>query len=81
MLEIQPASLAPRRSARIGMAVHALAALALSIHGALAAPAADNDSLALQEIVVSATRVGEESLQRVPMAISAISPAQLNNKG
>ena len=43
-------------------------------------PAGD-DNLALQEIVVSATRVGEESLQKIPMAISVISPAALDSKG
>jgi iron complex outermembrane receptor protein len=48
---------------------------------AFAATPNDADNLALQEIVVSATRVGEESLQKVPMAISVISPAALDSKG
>ncbi|HEX4151754.1 MAG TPA: TonB-dependent receptor [Steroidobacteraceae bacterium] len=39
------------------------------------------DNLALQEIVVSASRVGEESVQKVPMAISVVSPAALDSKG
>jgi outer membrane receptor protein involved in Fe transport len=43
--------------------------------------ATDTDNLALQEIVVSATRLGDESLQKIPMAISVISPAALDNKG
>jgi outer membrane receptor protein involved in Fe transport len=59
----------------------ALASLALLAPGAFGAAPAEGDNLALQEIVVSATRVGEESLQKVPMAISVISPAALDNKG
>jgi outer membrane receptor protein involved in Fe transport len=59
----------------------ALASLALCAPGAFGAAPADSDNLALQEIVVSATRVGEESLQKVPMAISVISPAALDGKG
>jgi len=59
----------------------ALASLALSAPGAFGATPAEGDNLALQEIVVSATRVGEESLQKVPMAISVISPAALDSKG
>ncbi len=35
----------------------------------------------LQEIVVSATRQGEQSVQTVPMSISVISPADLDAKG
>ena len=42
---------------------------------------ARGDDLTLQEIVVSATRVGEESMQKIPMAISVISPAALDAKG
>ena len=42
---------------------------------------AGNDNLALQEIVVSASRVGDESVQKIPMAISVISPAALDAKG
>jgi outer membrane receptor protein involved in Fe transport len=59
----------------------ALAGLALSARSAFGETPADSDNLALQEIVVSATRVGEESLQKVPMAISVVSPAALDNKG
>jgi outer membrane receptor protein involved in Fe transport len=59
----------------------ALASLALSAPGAFGATPAEGDNLALQEIVVSATRVGEQSLQKVPMAISVISPAALDSKG
>ena len=42
---------------------------------------AGNDNLALQEIVVSANRLGDESVQKIPMAISVISPAKLDAKG
>ena len=42
-------------------------------------PSANSD--ALEEIVVSATRQGQQSLQSVPMAISVISPSALENKG
>jgi outer membrane receptor protein involved in Fe transport len=64
---------------RIWGSAFVLASLALP---ALALGAtADSDNLALQEIVVSATRVGESSLQKVPMAISVVSPAALDNKG
>ena len=49
--------------------------------GAFADTAADNGNLALQEIVVSATRLGEESVEKIPMAISVISPAALDAKG
>jgi outer membrane receptor protein involved in Fe transport len=58
-----------------------LSAAALMRGGAFAATPADNDNLALQEIVVSATRVGEESVQKIPMAITVISPAALDAKG
>jgi iron complex outermembrane receptor protein len=78
MLESQPPSLAPRQFARIWRNAIVLAGLTLP---ALALGATADDNLALQEIVVSATRVGEESLQKVPMAISVISPAALDNKG
>ncbi len=78
MLECHPSSSAPRHRARIWGSAF-LASLALPVH-ALGATA-DSDNLALQEIVVSATRVGESSLQKVPMAISVISPAALENKG
>jgi outer membrane receptor protein involved in Fe transport len=37
--------------------------------------------VSLQEVVVSATRQGEQSVQTVPMSISVISPAALDAKG
>lgn len=43
------------------------------------APSGNAD--ALEEIVVSATRQGQQSSQTVPMAISVISPSSLENKG
>jgi len=81
MLEGHPASIASRHSAPMGGMAFALASLALWAPGAFGAAPADSENLALQEIVVSATRVGEESLQKVPMAISVISPAALDGKG
>src|ERR1700678_1962289 len=48
---------------------------------ALADPPNDKDNLALAEIVVSASRIGDQSLQKTPMAISVISPQELDNKG
>jgi iron complex outermembrane receptor protein len=81
MFEGHPASIAPRNSAPMGGMALALASLALLAPAAFGATPAEGDNLALQEIVVSATRVGEESLQKVPMAISVISPAALDNKG
>ena len=54
---------------------------ALMTPAAFAATPSDTDNLALQEIVVSASRVGEESVQKIPMAISVISPAALDGKG
>jgi len=59
----------------------ALAAAAVIPNDALAATPTDPNGLALQEIVVTATRVGEESIQKIPMAISVISPEALDNKG
>jgi iron complex outermembrane recepter protein len=41
----------------------------------------NGESFALDEVVVSASRVGELSLQKIPMAISVISPADLDAKG
>src|ERR1700679_760693 len=41
----------------------------------------DKDHLSLAEIVVSANRIGDQSLQKTPMAISVISPQELDNKG
>lgn len=48
---------------------------------AVAVGAEDTGDLALQQIVVSATRVGEQSMQNTPMALSVISPAQLDSEG
>jgi outer membrane receptor protein involved in Fe transport len=59
----------------------ALPIIAMMTNGAFAATATDSDNLALQEIVVSATRIGEVSVQKIPMAISVISPATLDNRG
>jgi iron complex outermembrane recepter protein len=59
----------------------ALPTVVLLTNGAFAANSTSDDNLALQEIVVSATRVGEESVQKIPMAISVISPAALDSKG
>jgi outer membrane receptor protein involved in Fe transport len=42
---------------------------------------AEGDNLALQEVVVSASRVGDQSVQKIPMAISVVSPAALDAKG
>ncbi|HVW70837.1 MAG TPA: TonB-dependent receptor plug domain-containing protein, partial [Steroidobacteraceae bacterium] len=42
------------------------------------ASAGDNE---LQEVVVSATRQGEQSVQKVPMSISVVSPTKLDEKG
>jgi outer membrane receptor protein involved in Fe transport len=62
-------------------ALAALAAAAMLAGSSFAAAPADSDNLALQEIVVSATRVGDESVQKIPMAISVVSPAALDSKG
>ena len=59
----------------------ALATIAMLAGTSFAAAPADSDNLALQEIVVSATRVGDESVQKIPMAISVVSPAALDSKG
>jgi iron complex outermembrane receptor protein len=48
---------------------------------ARAANASTGDSSSLDEIVVTANRVGEQSLQKIPMAISVLSPAELDAKG
>ena len=79
MLECHPSSSASRHCARIWGSALVLASLALP--ALVVGATADSDNLALQEIVVSATRVGESSLQKVPMAISVVSPAALDNKG
>ena len=82
MLADYPASTTARSSTLIcaGLAC-TLSAVAMMRGGAFAATPTDNDNLALQEIVVSATRVGEESVQKIPMAITVISPAALDAKG
>jgi outer membrane receptor protein involved in Fe transport len=55
---------------------------ACAVAGAtFAATSPDSDNNALAEVVVSANRIGEVSLQRTPMAISVISPAEFDSKG
>jgi iron complex outermembrane receptor protein len=81
MLEGRPASSVLRRSAGPRKALAALAAAAMLAGSSFAAAPTDSDNLALQEIVVSATRVGDESVQKIPMAISVVSPAALDSKG
>ncbi len=68
------------RGDRTGLACVAATAVLISTT-AFAETPTDNNNLALEEVVVSATRVGEESVQKIPMAISVISPAGLDNKG
>jgi outer membrane receptor protein involved in Fe transport len=48
---------------------------------AAAADDSGDEGLVLQEVVVSANRIGEESVQKTPIAMSVISPASLDNKG
>ncbi|WP_157221142.1 TonB-dependent receptor [Flavisphingomonas formosensis] len=64
------------------------AAVAAALVAALSAPAAAQTSAAaatdnqgVSEIVVTATKRGDESLQRVPIAITALSQATLENRG
>jgi outer membrane receptor for ferrienterochelin and colicin len=59
----------------------ALIAACATMGTAFAATPPIRDDLALEEVVVSATRVGEKSLQTTPMAISVISPEELDSKG
>src|SRR5580698_8005477 len=55
---------------------------AIAMAGAAQADApTDSNSMALEEIVVSANRIGDQSVQHTPMAISVISPQALDNKG
>jgi len=61
--------------------VSVLAALSSALGSAAAAAPAATDVHALEDVVVSASRVGEQNLQSIPMAISAISPDQLDSKG
>ena len=49
--------------------------------GAFAAPTSNDEQLQLREVVVTATRVGEQNLQITPMAISVVSPQELDSKG
>lgn len=81
MLEGRPACSALRISAGPRKALAALATTAMLAGSSFGAAPADSDNLALQEIVVSATRVGDESVQKIPMAISVVSPAALDSKG
>jgi outer membrane receptor protein involved in Fe transport len=84
MIERRPASRRVReaRAARASMPVVAgVMIAAFGIGAASADEPAHGDDLALQEIVVSASRVGEESVQKIPMAISVISPGALDSKG
>src|SRR5882757_7721319 len=55
----------------------ALIALTPGVH----AQSGPGSSEGLEEIVVSATRQGVQSVQRVPMAITVISATELENKG
>ncbi len=75
-------SMVRRSFTLVCMGLTAALSTATPANGAWAATAtASDDNLALQEIVVSATRVGEESIEKIPMAISVISPAALDAKG
>jgi iron complex outermembrane receptor protein len=58
----------------------ALTSISASL-SALAAPPQEGGDAGLQEVVVSATRQGEQSIQTVPMSISVISPTNLDAKG
>ena len=55
----------------------AIIALTPAVH----AQSAPGNSEGLEEIVVSATRQGVQSVQKVPMAITVISATELENKG
>ncbi len=72
-------------SGRVRVPVLTAGALAVALTCCADAARADTpaggDNLALQEIVVSASRVGDESVQKIPMAISVVSPAALDAKG
>lgn len=72
---------ARKRTLARGTAAGALLVACAGMGGAFAATSADGDKLALQEIVVSATRIGEMSVQTTPMAISVLSPTNLDSKG
>jgi iron complex outermembrane recepter protein len=73
----------PGRSAPFAriFSVCVLAAMSSALGSAASAAPAATDVHALEEVVVSASRVGEQNLQSIPMAISAISPDQLDSKG
>ncbi len=81
MLEHRRASMVLRLSVSVLSIVAFAASGALGPEAARADAPAGGDNLALQEIVVSASRVGEESVQKIPMAISVVSPAALDAKG
>jgi iron complex outermembrane recepter protein len=95
MLESRPASILARAANAFAANAFAASRLAASMLTIAALPAAGalwsdcaradapagGDNLALQEIVVSASRVGDESVQKIPMAISVISPTALDAKG
>jgi iron complex outermembrane receptor protein len=72
---------APAHNGRLVLSVLRAITIAALPTWALAAPPAAPDVHALDEVVVSATRVGEQSLQSIAMAISAISAADLDSKG
>jgi outer membrane receptor for ferrienterochelin and colicin len=71
------------RPIRIGQSVFAIAltAAALLAGPPLLAQQADDSAGRLQEIVVSATKVGEQEISKVPMAIQAFSGESLLSKG
>ena len=66
---------------RLSLAVTAGAVFLGCNPAALAQSASAGSTEGLEEIVVSATRQGTQSVQRVPMAISVISATELQNKG
>jgi len=75
------------RSFALGMRVSGVAVVA-TILAAMSAPvmaqtasASADDNKGVSEIVVTATKRGDESLQRVPIAITALSQATLENRG
>jgi iron complex outermembrane recepter protein len=78
------------RNSRFVHTIHACTLIAgcMTIGGAFAAtPSTDDptpparDDTMLTEVVVSANRIGDVSLQKLPMAISVISPEALDSKG
>jgi iron complex outermembrane recepter protein len=71
------------RNSRFAHTIRACALVAgcTTIGGALAATSPAGGDTELAEIVVSANRIGDVSLQRTPMAISVVSPESLDSKG